>query len=94
MRVDIAEVEHVALLARLQLSAAEKEVFTNQLNAILEYVAKLNELDTKGVEATYHVVPHHNAMREDQVKESLPPKVSLENAPDQAQGCFRVPKII
>ena len=94
MKVDIAEVEHVALLARLQLSAAEKEVFTGQLNAILEYVEKLNELDTTGIEATYHVVPHQNVMRQDGVTESLAPEVSLENAPDQAQGCFRVPKII
>jgi aspartyl-tRNA(Asn)/glutamyl-tRNA(Gln) amidotransferase subunit C len=94
MKVDIAEVEHVALLARLQLSAAEKEVFTGQLNAILEYVAKLNELDTEGIEATYHVVPHQNVMRQDEVTASVFPEVSLENAPDQAQGCFRVPKII
>jgi aspartyl-tRNA(Asn)/glutamyl-tRNA(Gln) amidotransferase subunit C len=94
MKVDIAEVEHVALLARLQLSAAEKEVFTGQLNAILEYVEKLNELDTTGVEATYHVVPNQNVMRQDEVTSSLSPEVSLENAPDQAQGCLRVPKII
>ena len=94
MKVDIAEVEHVALLAHLQLSAEEKQLFTGQLNAILEYVAKLNELDTKGIEATYHVVPHQNVMRQDEVTQSVSPEVSLGNAPDQAQGCFRVPKII
>jgi aspartyl-tRNA(Asn)/glutamyl-tRNA(Gln) amidotransferase subunit C len=94
MKVDIADVEHVALLARLQLSAAEKEVFTGQLNAILEYVEKLNELDTTGVEATYHAVPNQNVMRQDEVTPSISPEASLENAPDQAQGCFRVPKII
>jgi aspartyl-tRNA(Asn)/glutamyl-tRNA(Gln) amidotransferase subunit C len=94
MKVEIGEVEHVALLARLKLSAEEKEVFTSQLNAILEYMEKLNELDTRTIEPTFHMVPHHNTMREDGVKESLPQEVSLENAPDRSQGCFRVPKII
>jgi aspartyl-tRNA(Asn)/glutamyl-tRNA(Gln) amidotransferase subunit C len=94
MKVERGEVEHVAHLARLKLIEEEKELFTSQLNAILDYVEKLNELDTSGVEATYHVVPHHNTMREDEVKESLTQDVSLGNAPDKAQGCFRVPKII
>jgi aspartyl-tRNA(Asn)/glutamyl-tRNA(Gln) amidotransferase subunit C len=94
MKVDIAEVEHVAHLARLRLSAEEKQLFTGQLNAILDYIEKLNELDTSGVEATFHVVPHHNVMRGDEVKGSFSSEVSLENAPDKAQGCFRVPKII
>jgi aspartyl-tRNA(Asn)/glutamyl-tRNA(Gln) amidotransferase subunit C len=94
MKVERGEVEHVAQLARLKLTEEEKEVFTNQLNAILDYMEKLNELDTSGVEATYYVVPHHNTMRDDEVKESLPQEVSLGNAPDRAQGCFRVPKII
>ena len=94
MRVDRGEVEHVAHLARLKLTEEEKEVFTGQLNAILDYIEKLNELDTSGVAATFHVVPLHNTVRVDEVKESLPQEVSLGNAPDKAQGCFRVPKII
>jgi aspartyl-tRNA(Asn)/glutamyl-tRNA(Gln) amidotransferase subunit C len=94
MKVEIGEVEHVAYLARLKLSAEEKEVFTSQMNAILDYVEKLNELDTSEVDPTFHVVSHHNTMREDEVKGSLPQEVSLENAPDRAEGCFRVPKII
>jgi aspartyl-tRNA(Asn)/glutamyl-tRNA(Gln) amidotransferase subunit C len=94
MKVDIAEVEHVALLARLKLSAEEKQLFTGQLNAILDYMEKLNELDTSAIEPTFHVVPHQNVMRDDEVKKSSPQEVSLENAPDKTQGCFRVPKII
>jgi aspartyl-tRNA(Asn)/glutamyl-tRNA(Gln) amidotransferase subunit C len=94
MKVERGEVEHVAHLARLKLTEEEKELFTGQLNAILDYMEKLNELDTSGVEATFHVVPHHNNMREDEVKDSFPQEVSLGNAPDRAQGCFRVPKII
>jgi aspartyl-tRNA(Asn)/glutamyl-tRNA(Gln) amidotransferase subunit C len=94
MKVELREVEYVALLARLKLSEEEKKVFTSQLNAILDYMEKLNELDTSTVDPTFHVVPHHNTMREDEVKGSLPQDASLENAPDTAQGCFRVPKII
>ncbi len=94
MKIEIGEVEYVARLARLKLTEEEKEVFTKQLNAILEYMEKLNELDTSGVEPTFHVVSHRNAFREDEVKESYPQEVSLENAPEEAKGCFRVPKII
>ena len=94
MKVEIGEVEHVAHLARLKLSEDEKELFTGQLNAILEYMEKLNELDTGAIEPTFHVVSHQNVMREDEVKESQPQEAALDNAPDKAQGCFRVPKII
>ena len=94
MKVERGEVEHVALLARLKLSEEEEQLFTSQLNAILDYMEKLNELDTSAVEPTFHVVSHCNTMREDKVKGSLPQESSLENAPDRAQGCFRVPKII
>ncbi len=94
MKVDIGDVEHVAHLARLDLSKDETKLFTVQLNAILDYIEKLNELDTSEVEPTFHVVSHQNVMREDEVKESFTHEVSLANAPDKAQGCFRVPKII
>ena len=94
MKDERGEVEHVALLARLKLSEEEEQLFTGQLNAILDYMEKLNELDTRAVEPTFHVVSHCNTMRQDEVKESLPQEASLGNAPDKAEGCFRVPKII
>lgn len=94
MKVTIGDVEHVAHLARLDLSREEKKLFTVQLNAILDYIEKLNELDTSTVEPTFHVVSHQNVMREDEVQGSFAQEVSLENAPDRAQGCFSVPKII
>jgi aspartyl-tRNA(Asn)/glutamyl-tRNA(Gln) amidotransferase subunit C len=93
-KIEIAEVEHVARLARLKLSEDEKGLFTDQLNAILEYMEKLNELDTGAVEPTFHVVSHQNVMRKDQVQKSQPQEAALENAPDKVRGCFRVPKII
>jgi len=94
MKVERGEVEHVAILARLKLSEEEEQLFTGQLNAILDYMEKLNELDTSAVEPTFHVVSHYNTMRQDAVKGSLTQEASLGNAPDKTEGCFRVPKII
>lgn len=88
------EVEHIAMLARLELSEEEKDLFTNQLNSILTYIEKLNELDTKDVEPTSHVLPIQNIFKEDEVKESLPIEKALANAPDRTEEFYRVPKII
>ena len=94
MKISRQEVEHVALLARLKFSEAEKERFTNQLNNILEYMDKLKELDTSAVEPTFHAVARRNVFREDQAFPSSPQGLSLSNAPDGDRGFFRVPKII
>jgi len=94
MSVTVKDVEHVANLARLDLSAAEKEQFTEQLNAILKYADKLNELDTSGIEPTSHVLPLANVMREDEVRPSWPIEQVLANAPDEEDGHFRVPAVL
>ncbi|HXX58031.1 MAG TPA: Asp-tRNA(Asn)/Glu-tRNA(Gln) amidotransferase subunit GatC [Thermodesulfovibrionales bacterium] len=87
-------VEHIAHLARLSLSESEKELFSGQLGGILEYVRKLNELDTSGVDPTSHVLEMNNVMREDALRSSLPLRAALANAPDRSGNFFRVPKII
>lgn len=74
MSIQMKDVEHVAKLARLHLTDEEREMFTEQLNAILQYAEKLNELDTEQIEPTTHVLHLSNVMREDVVKESLPPE--------------------
>ncbi len=94
MKITKQEVEHVASLARLELSEQEKEVLTDQLSNILTYVEQLNELDTRGVEPTSHVLDINNVMRDDIPAESLPQEHALANAPDKAAGHYRVPKII
>ncbi len=94
MKITKQEVEHVARLARLELSGREQDVFTDQLSNILSYVEQLNELDTKGVEPTSHVLDINNVMREDIPEESLPQERALANAPDKAAGHYRVPLII
>ncbi|QYR20723.1 Asp-tRNA(Asn)/Glu-tRNA(Gln) amidotransferase subunit GatC [Paenibacillus sp. sptzw28] len=94
MSVTVNDVEHVANLARLDLSAQEKEQLTEQLNAILKYAEKLNELDTEQVEPTTHVLPVSNVMREDQTRKSVTPDTALKNAPDEEDGQFKVPAVL
>jgi aspartyl-tRNA(Asn)/glutamyl-tRNA(Gln) amidotransferase subunit C len=88
------EVLHVAQLARLSLEAEEVEMFTRQLNDILAYVEKLQELDTGDVIPMTHAVPLFNAFREDAVAGGLPREEALENAPAREEGAFVVPRVI
>ncbi len=88
------EVEHVARLARLALSEDEKALMTRQMDHILGYMEKLNELDTSQVEPTSHVIPMENVLREDAVRPSLSQDDALANAPDPEPPFFRVPRII
>lgn len=94
MKISKEIVKHIALLSRLELKDEEIEVYQQQLSRILEYVEKLNEVDTKDVEPTSHVLSLNNIFREDLVKESLSREEVLRNAPDPTDKFFRVPKII
>lgn len=88
------QVEHVARLARLELSPAEKERMRRELDGILAYIDKLRALDTSGIAPTSHAVPVTNVMRDDVERPSLPQDEMLANAPDRQGDLFRVPKII
>jgi aspartyl-tRNA(Asn)/glutamyl-tRNA(Gln) amidotransferase subunit C len=94
MEITVADVEHVARLARLELSPEEKGLFADQMGAILGYVEKLKELDTEGVVATSHAVPMENAFREDCERPSLGREWALANAPVREGAFFAVPKVI
>jgi aspartyl-tRNA(Asn)/glutamyl-tRNA(Gln) amidotransferase subunit C len=94
MKITKKDVEHVAMLARLYLDEEEKAKYTRQLNSILDYMEKLNQLDTEKVEPTSHVLPIKNVFRKDRVEESLANEEVLANAPDKENGYFKVPKII
>lgn len=94
MSIQVKDVEHVAKLARLNLTDEERGMFTDQLNAILQYAEKLNELDTDNVEPTTHVLKLSNVMREDEVKESLPAEKVFLNAPEEEDGQFKVPAVL
>jgi aspartyl-tRNA(Asn)/glutamyl-tRNA(Gln) amidotransferase subunit C len=94
MKIAKEEIEHIAILARLYLSKEEKEIFGSQLSKILDYMEKLNELDTSDVDPTSHVLSLNNVMREDIFKDSISKEDALINAPDHTKRFFRVPKII
>ena len=94
MAVTIKDVEHIAELARLKFNENELDNFTHQLNEILSYVDKLNELDTENVEPLSHPVENINVFRDDKVKPSVPTEEALKNAPDKNESFFKVPKVI
>ncbi len=88
------EVEHIAWLARVELSEQEKARFTEQFNRILDYFKKIDEVNAKNVPPTYHVLELINVYREDKVTPSLPPKEILKNAPKKEKRFFKAPRIV
>ena len=93
-KIDETQVRRVALLSRLELSDQEVSQFSTQLSAIVEYIEKLNELDTDNVEPLAHCLPVHNVFREDLPRPSLSNDAALANAPDREEEYFKVPKIL
>ena len=93
-RITLQEVEYVAALARLDLPAGELEMLTEQLGRILEYVDKLNELDTTDVEPTSHVLPIRNVMRADEARDPMPREKALALAPESHEGYVEVPRVV
>jgi len=94
MKISTEEVRQVAHLARLEMNQDEIDSLTSQLDQILSYVDKLNELDTSGVIPTTHSLSLQNAFREDTVRPSLEQDHALANAPEENGEAFVVPKII
>lgn len=94
MAISVRDLEHLAQLSRLELSGAEKNMYTEQLNVILGYIEKLKEVDTTDVPPTVYVLPMHNILREDEERPSMDREKVLQNAPHREDGQFRVPKIV
>ena len=94
MKITAEEVERVALLARLKLTPSEQSQLTLQLDAILEYMDKLNHLDTLEVEPFTHARNTAFALRADAVTNRPDPEALLANAPDRDGTFFKVPKIL
>ena len=99
MAITKKDVEHVARLARLELSEEEKERYTQQLGTILTYIEKMSALDTKNVPPTSHVLPLSNVWREDKMEASTSatlgsPEEILANAPEHEGPLFKVNKVI
>lgn len=94
MGLTLQEVEHIALLARLELSAEEKKLYQQQLSDILDHVAQLQKLDTGNISPTSSVLPPRSRLRTDMPKESLSPDQVLKNAPDKEANQFKVPPVL
>ena len=91
--ITIKDVEHVAKLARLELTEEEKELYTKQLGDVLKYVDQMNEVDTSNVKPMSHAIDFVNVMREDKVVYDHTKEQLMANAPDEENGFFKVPKI-
>lgn len=94
MRLTLQEVEHIALLSRLELSDAERERAANELSQIIGYFEALSKLDTENVAPTMHALPIENVLRADEVRAGLSHEAALQNAPESAGGMFQVPRVV
>lgn len=94
MAIDKKQVQHVALLARLELTEEEQDFLGTQLSQILEHIDKISSIDTTDVEPTAHAVDVSNVYREDSTRPPLTQEEALANAPKSEAGAFVVPKIV
>ena len=94
MKITKEQIQHIAVLSRLNLSEEEKDLFGSQLSSILDYMDQLNELDTRETEPTSHVLSLNNVMRDDILASSLPGEEALKNAPSHSENLYRVPRIL
>lgn len=94
MSVTREKVDYIAQLARLSFTDAEADRMTEELNSILHYVEKLDEIDTEGVEPLSNIHDQKNVLRDDVERPSIPNAEALHNAPDRQDRFFRVPKVI
>lgn len=92
MQITDETIDYVGILAKLELSEEEKEQAKKDMSNMLEYVGKLNELDTKGVEPMSHTFSVHNVFREDVVVNGDDRDHMLKNAPEKKDGAYKVPK--
>jgi len=87
-------IDYVANLSRIELAEHERETFRVQIGEILEFIQKLNELDTTGVEPMVHSLHLTNVFRSDEVKPSLERQAALKNAPARSEDSYKVPAIL
>ena len=92
--VSIEDVKHVAKLAHLRYEDSELASFSKQLEGMIEFVAKLKDVNTEGIEPTSSVLPIENIFREDEVKTSFSQEKALSNAPEKELGHYKIPKMM
>ena len=95
--IEKKDLEHMGWLARLELSEEDKEKYTPKLNSVLDYFGELDEVDTEGVEPTYHILPMNNVFREDEINTPVKPltqEEALSNAPKKQDWFFKAPRMV
>lgn len=93
-RVDEETVEYVSNLVDITLSQEETSLFAQQLNEILDYFHRIDEVDTRDIEPTFHVLDVKNIVRDDELSPCLPNGIALENAPKREKNLFKAPRIL
>lgn len=94
MKIDSETVDKIAHLARLEVTPEEKETLIQDMSRILDFMAKLNEVDTEGVEPLIYMTHEVNALREDEVRQTITHEEALKNAPEHNEDYFLVAKVI
>jgi aspartyl-tRNA(Asn)/glutamyl-tRNA(Gln) amidotransferase subunit C len=94
MKITEETVDRIAELSKLEFNAAEKQVLVGDMNKILTFMEKLNEMDTEGVEPLIYMTDEINALRKDEVKHDVTHEEALKNAPKKDSDYFRVPKVL
>lgn len=94
MKINEKDIEQLAYLSRLELTAEDKTAYTESLNAILDCLDMLKKFDSNAIEPAAHVLPIKNVFREDRLQQSLAVEQALANAPEEGEGAFIVPRIV
>jgi aspartyl-tRNA(Asn)/glutamyl-tRNA(Gln) amidotransferase subunit C len=94
MKIDLTTVEKIASLAKLEFNGAEKEAIAKDMNKMLDFVDKLQEVDTEGVKPLIHITDEVNVLREDVSKIEITQKEALKNAPKKDSTYFKIPKVL
>lgn len=92
--IDKETIKHIAYLSRLEVKENEMDAISNKIGDVLKYVDQLQSVNTENIGITYNTINLTNALREDEIKDSLDRESVLQNAPEKEMGCFKVPKVL
>lgn len=92
--IDKETIKHIAYLSRLEVKENEMDAISNKIGDVLKYVDQLQSVNTENIGITYNTINLTNALREDEIRDSLDREKVLQNAPEKEMGCFKVPKVL
>lgn len=94
MSISIEELKHIANLSNLYFSDEELQKYAYDMSSVVEFANELSKIDTTGVEITNSILGEYNIFRKDEIKQSFDRDLLLDNAPEQGDGMFKIPKVI